>query len=61
MPAILVGDSRLGGISATITALETLNARGYTVAAILFVGDECNWQAVSQHLASRPSFEGAQT
>ncbi|XP_057966753.1 bifunctional dethiobiotin synthetase/7,8-diamino-pelargonic acid aminotransferase, mitochondrial isoform X3 [Malania oleifera] len=36
LPAILVGDGQLGGISGTISAYESLNLRGYDVAAIVF-------------------------
>nr|GLL36163.1 bifunctional dethiobiotin synthetase/7,8-diamino-pelargonic acid aminotransferase, mitochondrial [Ipomoea trifida] len=36
LPAILVGDGKLGGISATISAYETLKLRGYDVVAIVF-------------------------
>ncbi|KAK4759822.1 hypothetical protein SAY87_022953 [Trapa incisa] len=36
LPAILVGDGRLGGISATISAYESLILRGYDVAAVVF-------------------------
>lgn len=35
LPAILVGDGRLGGISGTISAYESLKLRGYDVAAII--------------------------
>lgn len=35
-PAILVGDGRLGGISGTISAYESLKLRGYDVVAIVF-------------------------
>ncbi|RZS08474.1 hypothetical protein BHM03_00039445 [Ensete ventricosum] len=35
LPSILVGDGRLGGISATIAAYECLTSRGYDVAAII--------------------------
>ncbi|EKG10555.1 Aminotransferase class-3 [Macrophomina phaseolina MS6] len=35
LPAILVADSRLGGISATISAFESLKMRGYDVEAVL--------------------------
>ncbi|CAH9147974.1 unnamed protein product, partial [Cuscuta epithymum] len=35
LPAILVGDGKLGGISATISAYETLKLRGYDVVAIV--------------------------
>ncbi|CAN4084271.1 unnamed protein product [Withania somnifera] len=34
-PAILVGDGRLGGISATISAYESLKLRGYDVVAVV--------------------------
>ncbi|KAJ7123785.1 PLP-dependent transferase [Mycena crocata] len=40
LPTILVGDSRLGGISATISAYESLLLRGYVVDAILLFRDE---------------------
>ncbi|XP_015878220.3 bifunctional dethiobiotin synthetase/7,8-diamino-pelargonic acid aminotransferase, mitochondrial [Ziziphus jujuba] len=35
LPAILVGDGRLGGISGTISAYETLKLRGYDVVAVV--------------------------
>lgn len=35
LPAILVGDSKLGGISATLSAYEALRLRGYDVSAIV--------------------------
>ncbi|RAL50843.1 hypothetical protein DM860_015990 [Cuscuta australis] len=35
LPAILVGDGKLGGISATISAYETLKLRGYDVVAVV--------------------------
>jgi bifunctional dethiobiotin synthetase / adenosylmethionine---8-amino-7-oxononanoate aminotransferase len=34
---VLVGDSRLGGIHATLTALESLVLRGYNVHAVVFI------------------------
>lgn len=34
-PVVLVGDGRLGGISGTISAYETLRLRGYDIAAIV--------------------------
>ncbi|KAL6751462.1 pyridoxal phosphate-dependent transferase [Haematococcus lacustris] len=37
LPAVLVGDARLGGISCTISAYESLLLRGYDVEAILFI------------------------
>ncbi|GAB4838211.1 Bifunctional dethiobiotin synthetase/7,8-diamino-pelargonic acid aminotransferase, mitochondrial [Ancistrocladus abbreviatus] len=35
LPAILIGDGRLGGISGTISAYESLKLRGYDVVAIV--------------------------
>ncbi|XP_072962379.1 bifunctional dethiobiotin synthetase/7,8-diamino-pelargonic acid aminotransferase, mitochondrial [Typha angustifolia] len=35
LPAVLVGDGRLGGISSTISAYESLKLRGYDVAAVI--------------------------
>ncbi|KAJ7044967.1 PLP-dependent transferase [Mycena alexandri] len=40
LPTILVGDSRLGGISATISAYESLLLRGYIIDAILLFRDQ---------------------
>lgn len=40
LPAVLVGDSRLGGISATISSYESLLLRGYIVDAIVMFRDE---------------------
>lgn len=40
IPAILVGDSRLGGISQTISAFESLQIRGYDVESILLFEDD---------------------
>ena len=36
LPAILVGDGQLGGISSTISAYESLKLRGYDVVAVVF-------------------------
>lgn len=36
LPAVLVGDGRLGGISGTISAYESLKLRGYDVVAVIF-------------------------
>ncbi|WVZ94342.1 hypothetical protein U9M48_040243 [Paspalum notatum var. saurae] len=35
LPAVLVGDGRLGGISSTLSAYETLMLRGYDVSAVI--------------------------
>ncbi|KAM7186841.1 Pyridoxal phosphate-dependent transferase [Rhypophila sp. PSN 637] len=37
MPVILVGDSKLGGISTTISAFESLRIRGYDVSVVVLV------------------------
>ncbi|KAE9045959.1 Bifunctional dethiobiotin synthetase/7,8-diamino-pelargonic acid aminotransferase [Phytophthora rubi] len=37
LPVVLVGDGKLGGISTTMSALETLLIRGYDVAAICLI------------------------
>lgn len=38
--SILVGDAKLGGISCTMSSLEALLLRNYTVSAIVFVGSD---------------------
>jgi hypothetical protein len=40
LPTILVGDGRLGGISSTLSAYETLLLRGYDVSAVI-LEDRC--------------------
>ncbi|KAL1638064.1 hypothetical protein SLS58_008990 [Diplodia intermedia] len=40
LPAILIGDSKLGGISATISAFESLRIRGYDIEAVMLFNDE---------------------
>lgn len=51
LPGILVGDSRLGGISATISALESLQLRGIDTAAVVLAGGSLdNGAAISKHL-----------
>lgn len=40
VPVVLVGCSKLGGISATLVALESLLSRGFAVAAIVFLGHD---------------------
>ncbi|KAK4215566.1 pyridoxal phosphate-dependent transferase [Rhypophila decipiens] len=37
MPVILVGDSKMGGISTTISAFESLRIRGYDVSVVVLV------------------------
>lgn len=38
LPVVLVGDGRLGGISTTISAYESLKVRGYDIVAIVLEG-----------------------
>jgi len=40
LPVLLVGDGRLGGISSTLTSLESLIIRGYDVHGIVLIDDE---------------------
>lgn len=40
LPVVLVGDGRLGGISVTLSALESLIVRGYDVAALILIATE---------------------
>ena len=50
LPAILVGDGELGGISTTIAALESLRARGYEIAAVAMAdGGHGNADAVRRY------------
>lgn len=39
LPVVLVGDPRLGGISATVAAFEALHVRGYDVARLVLFAD----------------------
>ena len=55
-PVVLVGDGRLGGISATLSALESLLLRGYDVAAVVFLETSEHSQnaaALSEYVAGR--------
>lgn len=40
LPSILIGDARLGGISQTISAFESLHMRGYKVDSVLLFDDQ---------------------
>ena len=53
LPTILVGDSRLGGISSTISAYESLLLRGYIVDTILLFKDPYyrNWEYLEPYFA----------
>lgn len=55
LPTILIGDSRLGGISATISSYESLALRGYIVDSILLFRDEYyrNWEYLHPYFAEK--------
>ncbi|KII89646.1 hypothetical protein PLICRDRAFT_39766 [Plicaturopsis crispa FD-325 SS-3] len=55
LPTILIGDSRLGGISSTISSYESLMLRGYMVDAILIFRDEYyrNWEYLKPYFGDR--------
>lgn len=40
LPVVLIGDAKLGGISQTISAFESLKIRGYDVEAVLLFRDQ---------------------
>ena len=53
LPIVLVGDSKLGGISSTISSYESLLLRGYSIDAILLFKDEYyrNWEYLESYFA----------
>ncbi|KAI0636199.1 onanonoxo-7-onima-8-eninoihtemlysoneda [Trametes polyzona] len=55
LPTVLIGDSRLGGISSTIASYEAMLLRGYIVDAVLLFRDEYyrNWEYLSPYFAER--------
>ena len=54
LPALLVGEGKLGGISSTLAAYEMLSLRGYDVAAIAVIEPASgpNVAAIQNSLAS---------
>ena len=56
MPALLVGDGRLGGISATLSAQDSLNMRGHSTAAVVVsdIDGLGNAKALRKHLGRSP-------
>ena len=60
LPTILVGDARLGGISSTLSALESLILRGYDVHGVVFIqnNDAHHDSSCSNHLALREYYAG---
>ena len=55
LPTLLVGDSKLGGISSTISSYESLILRGYSVDAILLFKEDYhrNWEYLSAYFQER--------
>ena len=53
LPAILVGDGRLGGVSVTLTSYESLLLRGYDVACIILSNEGYdNHEAIAKNVPS---------
>lgn len=54
-PTILIGDSRLGGISSTISAYESLLLRGYIVDALLLFREDYyrNWEYLTSYFSEK--------
>ncbi|KXN91663.1 Bifunctional dethiobiotin synthetase/7,8-diamino-pelargonic acid aminotransferase, mitochondrial [Leucoagaricus sp. SymC.cos] len=55
LPTILIGDSRLGGISSTISSYESLLLRGYIIDAVLLFRDDYyrNWEYLEPYFAEK--------
>lgn len=55
LPSILIGDSKLGGISSTISSYESLLLRGYTIDSILLFKDTYyrNWEYLTSYFDER--------
>ncbi|TRM64871.1 pyridoxal phosphate-dependent transferase [Schizophyllum amplum] len=55
LPTILVGDSKLGGISSTISSYESLHMRGFIVDAVLLFREDYyrNWEYLKPYFAER--------
>ncbi|KAL4066826.1 pyridoxal phosphate-dependent transferase [Scleroderma citrinum] len=55
LPSILIGDSKLGGISSTISSYESLLLRGYTVDAVILFRDSYyrNYEYLTSYFAER--------
>lgn len=52
-PVVLVGDGRLGGISATLSVMESLLIRGYDIAGLVLLETEYSNLSALQEYASR--------
>jgi bifunctional dethiobiotin synthetase / adenosylmethionine---8-amino-7-oxononanoate aminotransferase len=55
LPTVLVGDPKLGGISATISSYESLVLRGYIIDAVMIFREEYyrNWEYLQSYFAER--------
>jgi bifunctional dethiobiotin synthetase / adenosylmethionine---8-amino-7-oxononanoate aminotransferase len=55
LPTILIGDAKLGGISTTIAAYESLMLRGYIVDAVLLFREDYyrNWEYLQEWFGKR--------
>jgi len=55
LPTLLIGDSRLGGISSTISAYESLTLRGYIVDALLLFREDYyrNWEYLASYFGEK--------
>ena len=58
LPTILIGDSKLGGISSTIASYESLLIRGYIIDAVLLFRDNYyrNWEYLKKYFEERGIF-----
>ena len=58
LPTVLIGDSKLGGISSTIASYESLLIRGYIIDAVLLFHDEYyrNWEYLKKYFEERNIF-----
>lgn len=54
LPSILIGDSKLGGISTTLSAYESLRIRGYDISHVLLFDDpdRCNHTVIERNVRS---------
>lgn len=53
MDVVMIGDGRLGGISATLSSLESLLSRGYNVAGLVLIETGYSNQSAIQEYANR--------
>ena len=61
LPTILIGDSKLGGISSTIASYESLLIRGYIIDAVILFRDNyyINWEYLKKYFEERGIFLAA--